>query len=191
MDHHHVHDDERGHGFDDGHRAGDYAGVVAAARGERAGGAVVLGGHLGLGDRRGGLEADPKHNHPQNQPPSQRKQQDEGECEPEVDILPVRDPALHASTPVRLRAQLPVLPPDERVVVLRARDLGPAEAGTDLEGLGGGDGEHGVPELGLEFVEDGLAEAGGDVADDAGDGAADGVVGFFGADDALFYSRTR
>ena len=57
-----------------------------------------------------------------------------------------------------------------------ARDFCAGEPGTDFETFRGGDGEHGVGEHGFEFVEDGLAEADGTVADDAGDGAADGVA---------------
>lgn len=65
------------------------------------------------------------------------------------------------------------------------RHLRTPEPRPDLEGLGGGDGEHRVGEHGGEFVEDGFAESGGNAPDDAGDGATDGVVGFFRAEDAL------
>lgn len=41
-------------------------------------------------------------------------------------------------------------------------------------------------QFGFELVEDGFAESGGDVSDDAGDGSTDGVLGFFGFDDTLF-----
>ena len=53
---------------------------MPAARGERAGRAVVLRGLLRLRDRRGALEADA-----------------------EVDVLPIRDAALHAAGEVRAR----------------------------------------------------------------------------------------
>ena len=129
---------------------------------KRPGGTVVLRRLLRLRDRRGALEPNA-----------------------EINVLAITDPALHAPAPVRARAHAPVGALHERVVVLRAGHLRAAEAGADLEGLGRGDGEHRVRELGLELVEDGLAEAGGDVADHAGDGAADGVVGFFRAEDAL------
>lgn len=59
--------------------------------------------------------------------------------------------------------------------MLRAGELAAAETGADGKGLCGGDGEHGVREHGLELVEAGFAEARGDVADDAGDCAADAV----------------
>ena len=55
-------------------------------------------------------------------------------------------------------------------------DFAAAEAGADFEALGGWDGEHCVGDLGLEFVEAGLAQADGDVADHACHGAADAVV---------------
>lgn len=58
----------------------------------------------------------------------------------------------------------------------RAGDLAPAEAGADLEALCGRDGHHRVREGGFQFVEAGFAEARGDVAQHAGDGAAYGVL---------------
>lgn len=67
-------------------------------------------------------------------------------------------------------------PGDESVVVRRPRHLAPLEAGAEFEGLGRGDAEHGVRELGGQLVKAGLAEADGAVADHAGDGAADAVV---------------
>lgn len=69
--------------------------------------------------------------------------------------------------------------------MLAAGHLGAAEAGADLEALGRRDREHGVCELGLELVEDGLAEAGGNATDDTGHRAANRVLGFLCADDAL------
>lgn len=132
------------------------------ARRELARRPVVLRGRLRLRDRRGALESDA-----------------------EVDVLAVRDPALHAAAPVRRRAEPPVRPLDEAVVVLAPGDLCPAEAGADLEGLRGGDGEHGVCEHGFEFVEDGLTEPWGHVTKYTGDRAADGVVCFFCAKNAL------
>lgn len=58
----------------------------------------------------------------------------------------------------------------------RPGDLAALEARADLEALGGRDGEHGVRELSLELVEDGLTESSRNVADDADDGAADRVL---------------
>ena len=89
--------------------------------------------------------------------------------------FPVRDPTLHTTAPVRARAELAVALGVERVVVLAAVRLGALKARADLEGLGGGDAEHGVRELRLELVEDGLSKAAWNPANDAGDGAADGV----------------
>lgn len=59
--------------------------------------------------------------------------------------------------------------------MLAPRDLSPLETRPDLKGFGSGDGEHRVSELGLELIEDGFAQSGGDVADDAGDSTTDGV----------------
>lgn len=135
---------------------------MPSARRELARRPVVLRGRLRLRDRRGALEPDA-----------------------EVDVLAVRDPALHAAAPVRRRAKPPVGPLDEAVVVLAPGDLCPTEAGADLEGLRGGDGEHGVGEHGFELVEDGLTEPWGHVTKYASDRATDGVMCFFCAKDAL------
>lgn len=66
--------------------------------------------------------------------------------------------------------------------------MGAAEAGADLEGLCGGDAEHGVGEDGFQFVEAGLAESGGAVADHAGYGAADAVLTVAEVGDELFHA---
>jgi hypothetical protein len=70
--------------------------------------------------------------------------------------------------------------------VTRPGNLAALEARADFEALGGRDREHGVRELSLELVEDGLTEAGGDIADDTDDGAADRVLSLLGANDALY-----
>ena len=125
---------------------------------------AVGGGGLGLADGGGGLEGDA-----------------------EVDGGAVGDTALNAAGVVglggqALRADGVVagasldLGDGEGVVVDGAGDLAAAEARADLEALGGGNAEHGVRQLGLELVEAGLAQADGDVADHAGDGAADAVL---------------
>lgn len=156
------------HSLDDGDGAGHDAGVVAALGRERAlAGGVVAGGGLVLGDGGGGLEGDA-----------------------EEDGHAVGDAALDAAGVVGAGLELGARDAElgglgladgrgheEGVVVDGALHGGAAEAGADLEGLDGGDAEHGVAEGGLELVEAGLAEAGGGVADDAGDGAARRVVG--------------
>lgn len=129
--------------------------------------AVVGGGSLLLTDGGRGLEADA-----------------------EVDRGAVGDAALDAAAVVRLGGELgagqagPVgagleslgrLGGDEGVVVDRAGHLAAAEAGADLEALGGGNGEHGVGQQCLHLVEARLAQPRGRVPDHAGDGAADAV----------------
>jgi hypothetical protein len=94
---------------------------------------------------------------------------------PEVDILAVRDATLNTTAPIR-RCSQPRLtinsdPLLEHVVVLATWDLGPSETGTNLEAFGGRDGQHGVSEERLELVKAWLAETGGNVAEDTGDGA--------------------
>ena len=68
----------------------------------------------------------------------------------------------------------------EGVVVLAAAEARAGKAAADLEAFGGGEAHQGFGEVGLEFVEDGLAEPGGDAADGALDDAADAVA--LGAD---------
>ena len=65
---------------------------------------------------------------------------------------------------------------DERVVVLGALEQRAREAGADLKPLARGKAEHGLGEIGLELVEDGLAEADRRVADDAGHHAAERIA---------------
>lgn len=105
---------------------------------------------------------------------------------PEVDVLSVGDTTLDSSRPVGGGAETSTLTLDEGVVVARPGNLAALEARADFEALGGGDGEHGVRELSLELVEDGLTESSGDIADDADDGTADRVLSLLGADDALY-----
>lgn len=107
------------------------------------------------------------------------------EPNPEIDILSVRDPALHPSTPIRRRPQFAIRLANKCVVVPGPRDLSPAEARPNLESFRGRDREHCVCELGFETVKDGLSEPRGDVADDAGDRTPNRVVCFFCADDSL------
>jgi hypothetical protein len=108
---------------------------------------------------------------------------------PEVDILPIRDPALNPSTPVRRRPEL-LLPRHamraihERVVVLASGERRSPETRADLETLGRRDGEHRVREHSLQLVEGRLAESERAVTDYAGDGATQRVVaGLSGAND--------
>jgi len=124
--------------------------------------AIVLGGILSLGNSSRGLEADS-----------------------EVDIFAVGDTSLNTTTPVGGSTHSTIAPADEGVVVLASRNFCASETGTDLEALGSGDGEHGMGELRLELVEDRFTETGWDVANNAGDSTADGVLGILGTKDAL------
>lgn len=72
--------------------------------------------------------------------------------------------------------------------MLASRNLSALEARANLEALGSRDGHHGMGQLGRELVKGGLAETGGEVADDAGDGTANGVLGILGLDDALLHT---
>ena len=65
---------------------------------------------------------------------------------------------------------------DERVVVLEAGETRAGEAAADLEALRRGQREHALREVGVEAVEDRLAETGRDVADDAFDDTAERVA---------------
>lgn len=66
---------------------------------------------------------------------------------------------------------------DKGVVMDGAGNFAAAEARADFEALSSRDAEHGVRELSLELIEARLAQADGDIADDASHGAADAVVG--------------
>jgi hypothetical protein len=167
--HQRINNNQARHRLDDRHRARHHARIMPPLGLEHAVlVARVRDRVLRLPDRRGRLERDA-----------------------EVDGRAVRDAALDAARVVRLggqarprdsRARRPRVGRgvggrlDEGVVVDGAGDLAAAEAGADLEALGGGDAEHGVREHGFHLVEGGLAEAAGHVLDDAGDGAADAVV---------------
>lgn len=105
---------------------------------------------------------------------------------PEVDVFAVADATLYPSTPIRRGPQSTFLLPHKHVVMPAPRDLRPSEPGPDLEAFGSRNGEHRVRQEGFEFVEGWLAETRRAVADDAGDGAADAVGGFFRPDDALW-----
>lgn len=107
---------------------------------------------------------------------------------PEVDMLAVRDTTLHASTSIRLRRQSSIRLPHEGIVVPTAAHFGSAKARTDLERFRSGYGHHGVRKEGFELVETGFAETGGYLTNDAGDGAANRVVGRFRSKDALRFS---
>ena len=144
---------EGGHGLDDRHGARHDAGVVAAAAHElRFGAALLVDGALVLNEGGGRLEGDA-----------------------EDEFLAVADAALDAAGTVGLGADFAVLV-DKDVVVLGAELLRAAEAAADLEALGGGDGEHGLGEVGFEAIEHGHAEADWQVAHAAFDDAADRVA---------------
>lgn len=65
---------------------------------------------------------------------------------------------------------------DEGVVVDGTSNLATAEAGADLEALGGRDAEHGMRKLGLELVEAGLTQADGHITDHTCDGSTNAVL---------------
>ena len=114
-----------------------------------------------------------------------------GSCTPEVDIFPIRDPTLYPTTPVCRRPQLAIRTMDEWVIVLASRELSASEARPDLERLCGWDREHGVCKNGFELVETWLAETEWTATDNAGDGAAQGVVAGFGGANRLIESISR
>ena len=156
--------------------------------------------------------------------------------EPEVDVLSVGDTTLNSSRPVGNSAEhrnekagelrvsrsreerssysrhLSSLSLAEHIVVSASRDLGSSETRSDLETLGGRDGEHGVGESSLELVEAGLSKlnerrdakcelerlnfsptlrreietyTSRDVPDDTGDSSSKRVVGGLGLSDFL------
>lgn len=104
---------------------------------------------------------------------------------PEVDVLRVGDTTLDTSTPVGLGAELTIVGRDEGIIMPASWDFCSTEAGTNLEGLGGRDREHGVAKFGLELIEDGLTKTSGNLADHARNGATDGILSILGTDDAL------
>ena len=69
--------------------------------------------------------------------------------------------------------------------MLAARHLRSAEARANLEGLGGGDGEHSMAQFGLELVENGFTKTGRNVTDDTGNGSTDGILSLLSLDNAL------
>ncbi len=72
--------------------------------------------------------------------------------------------------------------PDEGIVVDGPFHLRSLKAGTDLKAFGGGQGQHGVGQLGFQAIEDRFTQSGRDIAADAGDHATDRVLvgtGFF------------
>lgn len=114
---------------------------------------AVRGGVLGLPDCRGRLEGDA-----------------------EVDRGTVGNTTLDTARVVGLGGETPVGRDNEGVIVDRAGHLAAAEAGANLEALGGGDAQHSVGQLRLQLVEARLAQADGHVADDAGHGSANAVL---------------
>jgi len=73
----------------------------------------------------------------------------------------------------------PAGPHDERVVVLRAAHAGCGEARSELDTTAGGDAEHRLGQIGVQLVEDRVAQSCRDAADRHDDPAAHGVP--FGA----------
>ena len=105
------------------------------------------------------------------------------ETDIKVDMCAIGDATLDTSRVIRLGRELwsSVRPRwrtgngDEGVVVQRSWDLAPAEAGTNGEGFRRWDAHHGVCQQGFHLIETGLPETAGNVADDAGNSAADAV----------------
>jgi hypothetical protein len=150
-----IHNRTRRHSLDNRHRPRHHTRIMPPLGLQRALLPIKHRRRLRLANRRGRLE---RH--------------------AEVHGRPVRDPALDAAGVVRRRHQPRRVRrvPDKGVVVPRPGDRRAREARADLEPLGRGDREHRVREQRLELVERGLPEPGGQVADDAGDDAADRVV---------------
>lgn len=156
LSHQRVHDHQGGHSLDDGNSAGHNARVVAALGFQNTLLEAVGSGRLGLANGSRRLEGDA-----------------------EVDRCPVGNTTLDTAGVICLgsEALAAVCGGDgEGVVVDGAWHLAAAEAGANLKTLGCGDAEHGVRQLGFEFVEAGLAQTDGHVANHAGDGSADAVV---------------
>ena len=110
---------------------------------------------------------------------------------PEVDVLAIRYPTLHPTTPIGCRTEVTILLAYEGVIVFAPGDLRPTEARANFESLRRRDGEHCVSELGFELVKYGFAKPGGNVANDAGDRTTYRVLGIFGSDDALMWVTTN
>lgn len=135
-----LHEDQCGHGLDNGHGSGDDARVVSALCGENTFGPVVSRRWLFLGDGSRWLESDPAK--------GQSAVKERWDL-PEVNVLSVGDTALDTTAPVGRCPQL-LLPSDgmcaldESVVVLGSREGGASEARSDLKALCRRDGQHGM-----------------------------------------------
>ncbi len=138
-----VDEDESRHGLHHGNGTREHTGVVAPARGET--GVFARDGHgiLRSRDGGGGFESDA-----------------------EDDGLTIADAALNAAGEIRGGADLAV-DDAEGVVVLGAAELAAREAGADFKALRGREAEHGLGEIGVEFVKDRLAEPARAAAHDA------------------------
>lgn len=162
--HQRINDNQRSHSLNNGNSSWHNARIMSTFGLEHTSSQIVLRGFLRLPDSRRRLERDA-----------------------EVDRCAVRNTTLNTAGVVGAGCQALLgsgssagaglnLRGDEGVVMDRAGDFAAAEAGADFEALGRGDGEHGVPELGLKLVEAGLAKSDRDIADDAGDCTTDAVV---------------
>ena len=109
-----VHGDQGGHGFDDGDRARENAGVVAAACTQRGSLTIGADGFLRLEDGCGRLEGNA-----------------------EDDVFTVGDAALRATRAVRQGAD-PAALLNKEIVVLAPLEQRAGEAAAELEALGGG-----------------------------------------------------
>ena len=117
---------------------GQHTRIVAATGSQRDRIVVSVDCLLGRRDSGGGLETHSDH-----------------------DVLAIADATLHPAGAVGSRAGAPVGARGERVVVLPARHGHTREARADLEALGCGQRQRGLGQIGLQLVENRLAQAGG------------------------------
>ena len=104
---------------------------------------------------------------------------------PEVDVFAVADTTLDSAAPIGACTEGSVGLSHEGVVVLAARDLCPAEAGSDLESFGSRDREHCVSKFGLELVKHWLSKPSRHIPDHTSNGATNGVERFLCTNDTL------
>ena len=156
---------EPDHRFHDGHGAGDDAGIVASAGGQLR--VFAGGGDRLLGAGNGGCRF---------------------ESHPESDVFAIADPALYPARPVGHRAGAS-LAHFKGVVVLESGQFASLETRADFKSFGRRQAKHGFGQIGLQFVEDRIAEARRALANQAFDEPADRIAlrsRFFDPRDHLF-----
>jgi hypothetical protein len=109
----------------------------------------------------------------------------------EIDVFSIRDATLDTTTPIGGRAERTIRASNEGVVMATPWYLCPTEPRTDLECFSGRDGEHGVCELGFEFIKDGFTEPCWYVSHDACYSSTYGVLSIFCEDDTLRSDQRR